>query len=34
MYKEMGYTKETYDALKKFNVSNLNDYNEGKGFNA
>jgi len=34
MYKEMGYTKETYDALKKFNISNLNDYNEGKGFNA
>jgi hypothetical protein len=34
MYKEMGYTKETYDTLKKFNVSNLNDYNGGKGFNA
>lgn len=34
MYREMGYTKETYNALKKFNVSNLNDYNEGNGFNA
>lgn len=33
-YQQRGYTKDTYDMLKRFNINNLNTYNDGQGFNA